>query len=402
MDSFTETFKTEKPEILIVDDISENLQLLSSLLFGRNFNISIATNGKQALEIAQLKPFDLILLDISMPEMDGFEVCQILKKDEKNKDIPIIFLTARTDIESVTKGFQLGGQDYVTKPFNPQELLARVNTHIELKKNRDLLKSINKVLEDRVAKRTEQLQQANAQLESLNADLVSANGKLSKLDKAKNDFLLLVNHELRTPLHGISGFTRILQHSLKQTEYVEFIELITKSTERLIRLSESALLITSLRADHYKAKHVMVAMDSLVDSVLIHLEEKLDEKNITVVKTIQPETVLNTDMTLLKSCLQIIVENTIRYSPDDSSIEILVTTDDKFCTLEVVDSGKGFSREVLGTLFNFFATDDVEHESDGFGLGLATAKLIMDTLNGQIIASNTVDKGASMKLIFNK
>jgi len=402
MDSFTETFKTEKPEILIVDDISENLQLLSSLLFGRNFNISIATNGKQALEIAQLKPFDLILLGISMPEMDGFEVCQILKKDEKNKDIPIIFLTARTDIESVTKGFQLGGQDYVTKPFNPQELLARVNTHIELKKNRDLLKSINKVLEDRVAKRTEQLQQANAQLESLNADLVSANEKLSKLDKAKNDFLLLVNHELRTPLHGISGFTRILQHSLKQTEYVEFIELITKSTERLIRLSESALLITSLRADHYKAKHVMVAMDSLVDSVLIHLEEKLDEKNITVVKTIQPETVLNTDMTLLKSCLQIIVENAVRYSPDDSSIEILVTTDDKFCTLEVVDSGKGFSREVLGTLFNFFATDDVEHESDGFGLGLATAKLIMDTLNGQIIASNTVDKGASMKLIFNK
>jgi len=402
MDSFTETFKTEKPEILIVDDISENLQLLSSLLFGRNFNISIATNGKQALEIAQLKPFDLILLGISMPEMDGFEVCQILKKDEKNKDIPIIFLTARTDIESVTKGFQLGGQDYVTKPFNPQELLARVNTHIELKKNRDLLKSINKVLEDRVAKRTEQLQQANAQLESLNADLVSANEKLSKLDKAKNYFLLLVNHELRTPLHGISGFTRILQHSLKQTEYVEFIELITKSTERLIRLSESALLITSLRADHYKAKHVMVAMDSLVDSVLIHLEEKLDEKNITVVKTIQPETVLNTDMTLLKSCLQIIVENAVRYSPDDSSIEILVTTDDKFCTLEVVDSGKGFSREVLGTLFNFFATDDVEHESDGFGLGLATAKLIMDTLNGQIIASNTVDKGASMKLIFNK
>ena len=125
--------------IYIVDDIQENIQVLGKILIEKGFNILVARDGNQLLTgIKKLKP-DLILLDISMPGMDGYEVCRILKADKSTKDIPVIFLTARTEKDDIIKGFRAGGVDYITKPFYAEELLARVNTHLELKKARDIV-----------------------------------------------------------------------------------------------------------------------------------------------------------------------------------------------------------------------------------------------------------------------
>lgn len=140
---------TKKPLILIVDDTIKNIQLLGNMLRNKGYNISVAASGKEALESVKIKSPDLILLDIQMPEMDGFEVCKILKSNPETKEIPIMFLTAVTDPEKLVYGFELGAVDYITKPFNPAELYARVATHLEIKISREkLLDLYNKMDSD--------------------------------------------------------------------------------------------------------------------------------------------------------------------------------------------------------------------------------------------------------------
>lgn len=129
--------------LLIVDDVSENIKVAMNILRENNYNFSFATSGKQALEIVSQKDFDLILLDIMMPELSGFDVIQKLKENHRTKDIPVIFVTAKTDVDSLAKGFEFGGVDYITKPFHPLELLSRVSTHLELYKSRKILQQNN-------------------------------------------------------------------------------------------------------------------------------------------------------------------------------------------------------------------------------------------------------------------
>ncbi len=390
-------------EVLIVDDIPDNLQLLSNVLYQKDIGISIATSGKQAIDIVNHKIFDLILLDIFMPEMDGYEVCKILKSRDTTKNIPIIFLTARTDSESITKGFEVGGQDYITKPFNPEELLARVKTHLELKDKKDRLETMNVALEEKVKERTAQLEYANIQLENANQSLVEANQKLATLDKAKNDFLLLINHELRTPLHGITGFTRILEESLQATEYEEFIKSVNESVSRLVKLSESALLITSLRAESYQKNMETIVIKDLINNAIKHLSPKLQEKQININTSIPDENSKTTiDKHLIINCLTIVIENAIQHSPPQSTIEIKTKEKDKQITIEVLDNGPGFSPEALSQLFEFFTSESLDAHSDGFGLGLASAKLIMDTLSGSIEVKNRSEGGAFVKLTFSR
>ncbi|MBF0527188.1 MAG: response regulator [Deltaproteobacteria bacterium] len=141
----------KKPLILIVDDVPMNLQVLGNTLSQENYQIAVATNGRQALSLTESVTPDLILLDVVMPEVDGFEVCRILKGDDRTKDIPIIFLTAKSESEDIVKGFELGAVDYLTKPFSTLELLARVRTHLELKKSKDMQNELIAQLKDALA-----------------------------------------------------------------------------------------------------------------------------------------------------------------------------------------------------------------------------------------------------------
>lgn len=138
----------EKKFVLIVDDVLQNLQVIGTALMDAGYEISMATNGQQCLEMLETIYPDLILLDIMMPEMNGYEVCKAIKSNEVWKDIPIIFLTAKTETKDILEAFEVGGSDYVTKPFNQAELLARVNTHITLRKSKDSLLLVNNRLKD--------------------------------------------------------------------------------------------------------------------------------------------------------------------------------------------------------------------------------------------------------------
>ncbi|MDD3343332.1 MAG: response regulator [Sulfurospirillaceae bacterium] len=129
--------------VLIVDDVSDNIKVAMNILKENNYNFSFALDGKQALDIIKTKPFDLVLLDIMMPLMNGYEVCKTLKQDPKTSDIPVIFLTAKADLDSLSKGFKVGAVDYITKPFYADELISRVSTHIELYRAKKVLQQNN-------------------------------------------------------------------------------------------------------------------------------------------------------------------------------------------------------------------------------------------------------------------
>ncbi|MDH5718578.1 MAG: response regulator [Spirochaetia bacterium] len=154
------------PLVLIVDDVSSNIQLLGNFLRRANYNLAVASNGKEALEIVKKKTPDLILLDVMMPELDGYETIKILKSKDETKNIPVIFLTAKDDTEDIVAAFELGAVDYITKPFQAKELLSRVKTQIELK-------SLQNNLEDQVKNRTEELKKAHEQLVESHIEVIN-------------------------------------------------------------------------------------------------------------------------------------------------------------------------------------------------------------------------------------
>jgi DNA-binding response OmpR family regulator len=193
--------QASKKKILIVDDVPKNIELAANILQTKNYNITFAKSGAIALEKVKSIDFDLILLDVMMPGMDGFEVCEILKKDEATKDIPVIFVTAKSETENVVKGFELGAVDYVTKPFKTEELLARVKTHIDIREKLVEKKQIEKELEKGESEiGDETTEDLRKQLESRKAELENITlfyELRSQMDKLIQDKTPVARMEIR-------------------------------------------------------------------------------------------------------------------------------------------------------------------------------------------------------------
>jgi len=190
-----------KGSVLIVDDIPENLQVLGNILLQKGLDVGFATNGEEALEAIEYSKPDIILLDIMMPGMSGITVCQKLKANPETKDIPVIFITAKAQPEDIIKGFEVGAVDYVTKPFNSGELIARVSIQLELKKSRDL-----------IAKQNQELHELNA---------------------TKDKFFSIIAHDLRGPFSGLLGLTDLLSQEGETMQTDEIIDLIKKIHQTL-------------------------------------------------------------------------------------------------------------------------------------------------------------------------
>ena len=244
--------QNKRYNILLVDDIPSNLNFLSDILSQEGFGIILATHGKEAVSTARRELPDLILLDIAMPDMDGYSVCEELKSDPSTRDIPVMFLTARNEREDIIRGFEVGAVDYIMKPFSYTELIARVKTQLELRNKTQQLQSVNLHLEELVRQRTEELQNSNKNLIELNRKLKTAYEELSNLHKVKNEFIRHINHELRTPLQGIHGFTLILEDLIQSPEQKEYLHSINHLVNRLVQLSEISLLFTEIRSENYK------------------------------------------------------------------------------------------------------------------------------------------------------
>jgi two-component system sensor histidine kinase/response regulator len=360
--------------ILLVDDTPENIDVLNGML--GDFKRKIATNGERALKIASSSPPpDLILLDIMMPGMDGYEVATRLRANESTKDIPIIFLTAKTAKEDIVKGFEAGGQDYVTKPFDPNELMERVKTQLKLRHQQKLLESMNEVLEQKVRERTAQLEESNQKLEE-------AFEKLKVLDEAKSNFLKLISHEIRTPLNGIVGSTYFLEDMVQDEDLKEFIGILKESVERLERFAINALFLTQLDTLKNDVSPTPVNLEKAIEKAREENKKQADKKGIAIRYDKMPVSPVLGDEKLVVKSLSETLNNAIKFSTE-KEIHLRTWEEDGWVKVQIINEGEEIPEEKLKNITEAFGLAD-QHMDKNSGLGLAIVNACQKLIQGKL------------------
>ncbi|MCX7833545.1 MAG: hybrid sensor histidine kinase/response regulator [Ignavibacteria bacterium] len=357
--------------VLIVDDLPQNIEVLGNILSNRGVKIAIALNGQQAINIATKKKPDLILLDVAMPEMDGFEVCKILKENPETREIPIIFLTAKTETDDIVKGFEIGAVDYITKPFKTAELLARVRTHLELKRSRDLI--------------TQQIAQ------------------LEKLIEDKDKFISVISHDLRGPFTGFLGLTKFLSEnidSFTQEEIVEISKELHNSLLRQYQLLENLLEWSKIQIGKVKVKKEKIDVSEIVKNKIELFQTAAKSKNIELITKIPQNTYAFADPIMIGSVIHNLISNAIKYTNEGGNVTIDILYKENYLEITVSDSGIGISDENIKKLFHpeySFSTPGTKMEK-GTGLGLVIAKEMIELNDGKITVESKENVGTTFHL----
>ena len=366
--------------ILIVDDIPSNLKVLGNTLHNLGYKFEFSTNGASALQWLTKKSFDLVLLDIMMPEMDGLEVCRRIRQNPQWQHLPVLFLTAKSDKESLLEGFRIGGQDYITKPFDIQELAARVHTHLELRSKTEELNNLNAHLELLVQQRTQ--------------ELAKANYELLGLDSAKNEFMKIISHELRTPLNGIIGPLQIISASNKNTELDRWLEMLRESVDRLERFTLLTLRITELQTGTDCLRKELFSVYEMVTEIIESMPQ-VDRINIHGIDIHQ---MFFADRELIRECIEIIIGNALKHSPQHSTVSICSMKEKNTEILLVQDTGKGFTPSQKLLTKQVF-TNGADHVDNNTGLPLKMVALAAQRHGGHLLVhSQPVGSVVEMRL----
>ena len=364
--------------ILIVDDDAEGLQLLGAVLSQQHYNLALASSGQEALEqVAKIEP-DLILLDIMMPGIDGFEICQRLKADPAHQAIPIIFLTARTESADIVKGFELGAADYVTKPFNEAELLARMRTHLALQRAK------------------EETEEANRKLEEFNVVLADAAHEIQQANRAKSEFLANISHEIRTPMNAIMGYAQILRSQpALLPEQRQAVETIETSCDHLMGLINDVLDLSRIEAGHLELHPVDFDLEELVQGLGAMFQLRCKQKDLVWrVEMDQRAQWVHGDKNKLRQVLINLLGNAVKFT-EEGTVKLSVRSEaESHYSFEVRDTGPGIVPERQATIFEPFEQDEVGARKGGTGLGLAIARRHVELMAGKLKLESTLGQGA--------
>jgi len=352
----------QKPIILIVDDVPKNIQVLGTLLSKFDCELAVAMNGKQALDtVAKVKP-DLILIDVMMPVMDGHETCKILKKNELTKDIPLIFLSAKTETEDIVKGFELGAVDYVSKPFIGSELLARVKTHLTLK---------------------------------------NAQNTFVQEVATKNKFFSIISHDLRGAFGIIMNFVQIIQENKKfltEDEIDELLNDIGNTSKNTLDLLENLLRWARSQTGTIKFNPEKNNVQEIFSEVIQKQEDIAQAKNISLkYKSADPLNVFG-DKNMILVVLRNIISNAIKFTNTEG--KILVSSEDNgdLVKIKISDNGIGIKPDAIDKLFCIdtkVSTYGTEQEQ-GNGLGLVLCKEFVKRNNGDIGVESKYGEGTTV------
>jgi two-component system sensor histidine kinase/response regulator len=376
--------------VLVIDDDQKNLQLVSEVLTKAHYRVLVAKDGLTGIDRAQKAHPDIILLDVMMPGIDGFETCARLKGDENTRKIPIIFLTALDGTESKVIGFHEGGVDYVTKPIHADELTSRVATHTRIYHLARELCCLNQHLEDLVAQRTQKL--------------ADANRRVLRLDQAKTTFIELAAHEFRTPLTVMKGYIDLLaeQAVIQENETLNTMVLSAGSgAVRMERIVSSLLDMASISAGLLSLQLEEIPADLLFAQLIDIYERPLGERNI-IVETHSDTPSITADPVLFHKAFVNLFENAIKFTPDGGKITLAVTQakDPEIgaCVeLQIRDTGIGIDPKDFETVFETFnqAGDGLHHGSGnteymtkGPGMGLPIARGIIEAHGGRLMVSS--------------
>jgi two-component system sensor histidine kinase/response regulator len=375
------------PKILIVDDDDTNLFVLDGLLTANNFKIIKASNGFDAIELVKNENVDLVLLDLEMPVMNGYETCKAIRKIDGLKELPVIFLTAYNSMEKKLIGFEAGAQDFITKPFDDEELLSRIRIHIELKRNRDKINQMNEWLSNKVHEKT--------------LELEIANNELKIQDEIKSNFLMLISHEVKSPLNGILGTLNLIKNQEHSANVKKMIDTLDTSIILLEKFAENANLLTLLITQKYPVKKANTNIVDIFQFSIIDTNEKALIKNITIEIDNTNETLLlNADRDLIFKSFVYVINNALENSPDNGKIIIKFSKNENNIIVSITDFGQCYSNETLSIIampFSLMSPDQLKKNK----LSLFITKLIMELHNGNIVLYNVENAGVTTQLIFN-
>ena len=371
--------------ILIVDDTPENISILAEYLSG--YKVRAALDGYKAISLIEsgLKP-TLVLLDIMMLGMDGYEVCSRMKKHPNTKDVPIIFISAMTELEDKIKGFKMGAVDYITKPFQLEEVKSRIETHITLALIRKELQRSNEILEEKVQERTR--------------ELLAAKEKAEEANRLKSSFLSLFSHEMRTPLAGILGFAEALRDGVSKDEQIAYIKYLIDSAQRLKATIESILTLKSLESETRTLEPSRLDVGLEVKEFVEPFNLDASFKGLELEyanELLSQESRL--DRKVFKSIFNNIVSNAIKYTEKGKiSVRLYEETiqNKRYICFAVRDTGPGIPSELHKVIFEEFRQVDegMKRNFEGVGLGLSLVKKYVDLAEGILELESKIGSGS--------
>jgi len=362
-------YNLSNSRILVVEDTKIYIDTLVETL-SEYYQVGVAMDGETALQdIKENKP-DLILLDIMMPGMDGYEVCIQLKADSELADIPIIFLTAKTEMEDIIKGFECGSVDYVTKPFNLTELLMRVRTHLELKAARE-------------------------EIQKQNEELVKAAEYRKNVDH-------IMRHDLKAPLNPIIGFPQILLERENLSEKGrKYLRMIKESGYKMLNMINLSLDLFKMEQGIYSLQPSSVDILPQIINVKEEFESLIQRKNISVEIELFDQPLKDDDSFYIRgedllcySMLANLIKNALEASPENKRIKIMIHENQNRAIIKIHNTG-AVPADIRTRFFDIYASSG---KREGTGLGTYSAKLIAKTLNGDIDMETSEQEGTTITI----
>lgn len=331
-------------KLLVVDDVQTNVLLLKALLGKEGYGILVANNGQEALEVIRNENPDLILLDVMMPGMDGFEVAERLKSEEFRCEIPIIFLTALDDTQSIVNGFKLGVGDFISKPFRKEELMVRIKHQLSLVAARRIIEEKNEELRKTIAGR----------------------------DKMYS----VIAHDLRSPMASMKMLLNTIMMSVEKDkidpDIFDMLEMSNKTSEEVFSLLDNLLKWTKSQLGKLTVIPQKLDISELADGVVEVMNSVTEVKHIKLIRTDHESFFVYVDIEMIKSILRNLISNAVKFSNPDSEIKVGIKAEDGKVIVSVTDSGKGIKKEDQHKLLKdstHFTTYGTNSE-EGSGLGL--------------------------------
>ena len=347
--------------IILAEDDSNLGTLLRNYLAAKNYETTLFTSGRSALKSFSAGMFDLCILDIMMPEMDGYEVCRRLKENQQLHDIPVIFISALNETNDVVKALKFGGVDYITKPFRAEEISARVKTHIKLRRQ-----SI----------------------------------ELQELNVTKDRFFSIIAHDLRGPMGGLMGLTDLLTEELSNmsmAEIQEFLGSMRDSATNLFKLLENLLQWARIQQGGMTFNREWVLFQPIVIESIEMIQESAKKKGIEIICDISEHVEVFADSNLIQTIIRNLVSNAVKFSTRGGTVNISAKTrEDESVEISVKDMGIGMNQNMVESLFRI----DVKNGRPGTegeqstGLGLLLCKEFIEKHGGQIKVESEVGKGS--------
>ena len=374
-----------KPKILIVDDLIENLISLEAILDDFDIEFVRASSGFDALKLSQKEEFALVILDVQMPGMNGYETLEMMRQRKKTRYLPVIFVSAihQSDLH-IIKGIETGAVDFIPKPIIPDILKGKVRVFLDLYLQREKL---NDLL---------------IEMEKVNMSLKIAKNRAEEATRTKSMFLANMSHEIRTPLNGVIGISKLLQKSGLNMEQQDLINIITSSGENLLMIINDILDFSKIEQGKVKFESINFELQELVENVYQLMKFRAFEKGIEFNYTIAenvPAKLIGDPLRINQIILNL-VNNAIKFT-EKGSVELIVEPFSKNeikteLLFRVVDTGIGISENGQKMLFKEFSQseDFISRQYGGTGLGLSISKNLVSLMNGEINVKSELGKGS--------